>query len=327
MSAHVEQVSSVPRAKVLKAQAAIWLARASAGNWSEDDQAQLEAWLAESHAHRAAYWRVEAAWFEAAKLSVLQPAKRMREDSGGRRPIAWTKIAVAAIVTGFLAVASTNYLLASNVQHFATQVGGHRSVALADGSKIELNTDTALRISDSNGQRKIWLDKGEAFFQIKHYTAHPLIVMVGDNRIIDLGTKFAVRRDAERTEVWLVEGRAEFERVGTSSARHSAVLAPGDVLIAAAHSVTVTKNPVRELDNRLAWRHGVLVFFHTPLADAAQEINRYNTQKIVIADTDAGQLQINGTFPANDARLFGKVVHVVLGVNVVNRDDETVISR
>ncbi|HYM34289.1 MAG TPA: hypothetical protein VET48_02780, partial [Steroidobacteraceae bacterium] len=96
---------------------------------------------------------------------------------------------------------------------------------------------------------------------------------------------------------------------------------------ATANMMTVSKEPTRDLNNELAWRRGVLVFFHTTLAEAAQELNRYNDRKIVIADADSAHLQINGTFPANDIRLFGRVAHVVLGVNVENRGNEIVISR
>lgn len=327
MSENTSLHTSASPGKAIKAQAAAWLARVNSGLWRDEDQAQLDAWLADSHANRAAYWRLEAAWSEAAKLSVLRPVVREDDAAAGRRPRAWMKIAAAAIVVGLLGAAGANYFLASGVQEIATGIGGHQSFALADGSKIELNTDTALRVSDENGQRNVWLDKGEAFFQIKHDAAHPFVVTVGNHRVVDLGTKFVIRRDAARTEVSLVEGRAEFEQTDTATPKQTAFLVPGDVLVATAHAVTVAKKPLPELDAGLAWRRGELVFFHTTLAEAAQEINRYNAQKIVIADADSARLQINGTFPAHDIRLFGRVAHVVLGVNVTNSSDEIVISR
>ncbi len=150
---------------------------------------------------------------------------------------------------------------------------------------------------------------------------------VGNHRITDIGTEFVVRRDASDVKVSLVEGRAQFERTDGTGTTKPAVLAPGDVVVATANTFTITRKSVPELNETLAWRHGALIFFHTSLAQAAEEINRYNEQKVVIADAAAARLQINGTFPANDVRLFGRVAHVVLGVNVENRSGEVVISR
>ena len=324
MSERLPSAAPASRAKEIKAQAASWLARANAGHWNEEHQAQLDTWLAESYANRATYWRLEAAWAEAAKLSVLRPAVRENKARIWRVVPAAVKIVAAMIVVGLLGAVGANYLLAPGDQSVATGVGGHRFLTLADGSKVELNTDTALRIADD--RRTVSLDRGEAFFEIKHNSAHPFVVMVGNHRVTDLGTKFVIRRDAARVEVSLVEGRAEFQQTGAQSPQ-TALLIPGDVLVATANSVTVVKKPPRELENNLAWRRGVLVFFHTTLADAAQQINRYNAQKIVIADADAARLQINGTFPSNNVKLFGHVAHVVLGVNVQNNGDEIVISR
>jgi len=326
VSGGAQQVRPVSRANEIKTQAACWLARVHAGSWSEEDQAQLDAWLADSHANRATYWRLEAAWAEAAKLAVLLPSQRENVASTRRTVPTRMKLTAAVIVAGLLGAVGANYFLAPRTQSFATNVGGHKFVTLADGSKIELNTDTAVRVADKDGQRIVWLDRGEAFFQIRHDAAHPFVVMAGNQRVTDLGTKFLVRRDVSKIEVSLVEGRAAFERTGTSSPQ-TALLVPGDVLVATANSVTVTKKPAQVLDNSLAWRRGSLVFFHTTLAEAATELNRYNTRKIVIADADAARLQINGTFPSGDIGLFGRVAHVVLGVNVRTGGDEIVISR
>jgi transmembrane sensor len=327
MSEAMPYDASVSHKSKVKIQAAIWLARATAGNWSDADQKQLDMWLAESYANRATYWRLEAAWAEAAKLAVLRPLARENDVAARHFLPMIMKMVAAVIVVGTLGAVGATRFWAFGVQGFATGIGGHKVLTLADGSKIELNTDTALRIADKGGARKIWLDKGEAFFQVRHSVAHSFVVTVGNHNVVDLGTKFAIRRDAGQVEVSLVEGRAEFEQTGRSSPSRVVLLNPGDVLVATANSTTVTKKPAQELNDTLAWRRGALIFFHTTLAEAAEELNRYNVQKIVIADADAAHLQINGTFPSNNSHLFGHVAHVVLGVNVENNGDEIVISR
>ena len=78
---------------------------------------------------------------------------------------------------------------------FSTEVGGHETVTFSDGTRIELNTNTVLRARMTTAQRTVWLDKGEAYFQVKHDPAHPLTVIAG-HRVTDLGTEFLVRDDA-----------------------------------------------------------------------------------------------------------------------------------
>ena len=51
--------------------ASTWLARRDAGGWSGRQQAALDAWLAESVAHRVAFLRLETAWVETARLRAF----------------------------------------------------------------------------------------------------------------------------------------------------------------------------------------------------------------------------------------------------------------
>ena len=165
---------------------------------------------------------------------------------------------------------------------YATPVGGHEVVSFADGSQIELNTDTVLRARMTTDQRIVWLDKGEAYFQVKHDAAHPFVVMVGDHRVTDLGTKFLVRRDAGQSGSGGAGGARAVRCARCAHAnRRSALLTPGDVATAdGRHDVVVTQQcRRRHLTNELSWRHGVLVFDNTTLADAAAEFNRYNRQQ------------------------------------------------
>lgn len=329
MSGSAENPQYAPAAKDVRACASEWLERRVSEDWSNKDQAELDAWLAESVAHKVAYMRVSAAWDKADRLVVLHNAPFRPAFVSPRKGTfsASFRIAAALIALSAIGIGATQYFSKPDGETYATGVGGRKTITLVDGTRIELNTATALQIVLKGDQRNVVLDKGEAFFQVTHDASRPFTVTVGNHRITDLGTEFVVRRDASDVRVSLVEGRAQFERTDSATASKPAVLLPGDVVVATANTFTVTRKPVRELNETLAWRRGALIFFHTSLAEAAEEINRYNKQKVVIADTDAARLQINGTFPANDVRLFGRVAHVVLGVKVDNRNGEVVISR
>jgi transmembrane sensor len=313
----------------IDARAAEWLQRRQFWNWSDQDQAGIDAWLAESLVHQVAYWRLYAAWDRLERTVALRGSTHQRMSVVGRKRI-WAvlaKVAVGVAMVATVVAGAMFFLSEPSRQTYATALGDHEIVTLADGSQIELNTDTVVQASVGPNERRIWLDKGEAYFQIKHDPTRQLVVIAGDHRIVDLGTKFLVRRDAGRLEVALVEGRAQFESSDVWTQKHSAVLVPGDVVVASANSVSVTRKLMQKVTAALGWRQGVLVFNYMTLADAAAEFNRYNREKIVIADPAVARMTIAGTFPTNGIRLFGAAAQRVFGLSVVHRGDEIVISR
>lgn len=328
MSGMGETVTGLSPAQIVRARAAEWLERSVSEEWSEQDQAELSAWLAQSPSHRIAYLRVRAAWNKADRIVVLKTQGFRKPASAPRKGgvSASFRFAAALIVAAAIGVGTAQYLTQPEGTVYATAVGGHKTITLTDGTRIELNTDTRLRIALGDNRRSVFLDRGEAFFQVTHDAARPFVVTAGNHRVVDLGTQFVIRREPGEVKVALVEGSAQFENIAASEAK-PAVLAPGDVVVATAKDVHITRKPLRALDETLAWRHGSLIFFHTSLAEAAREINRYNEEKVVIADEGVGHLKINGTFPVNNVRLFGRVAHVVLGVKVENKGGEVVISR
>ncbi|HYM35773.1 MAG TPA: FecR domain-containing protein, partial [Steroidobacteraceae bacterium] len=237
------------------------------------------------------------------------------------------KIVAAFCVLLFLGVGASLLLLRPNDQTFSTAVGGHRVVSLSDGTKVELNTDTVLHISLDTRERKIVLDKGEVYLQVAHNASRPLVVLAGDRRITDLGTKFMVRRDPARFEVALVEGSVRFERASGGTQLQSVLLMPGDIAVASADTFVVTRKSPAAVINELGWRRGVLTFDHTALAEVAAEFNRYNRKKIIVADPTVAKCEIFGTFQAGNVTSFARVVRVAFGYRVEERGDEIVISR
>ena len=212
------------------------------------------------------------------------------------------KIAAAFAVVSVIGAAAA-YLAIPRDRSFATPVGGHEVVTFADGSRIELNTDTAIRARMTTDQRIVWLDKGEAYFQVKHDALHPFVVMIGNRRVTDIGTKFSIRRDgAGKWRVAVTQGRVTFDAPGVDS--QVALLMPGDVATLRASAVSISHEPRQALTDSLQWRHGMLVFRHATLADAAAEFNRYNREKLVIANPQVAGLTVVGTFRADQCRSF-----------------------
>ncbi len=314
-------------ARDIKTVAAKWLERQDRPDWSAHDQAALDAWLAASHANMIAYWRVRDAWTRAARLVAV--GEPVAQKPARRLPVRTviTAIAAAAVAAVGLGFGAQFIAPAPRERTFATPLGGREVVNFADGSRIELNTNTVLRTRMTTQERTIRLVKGEAFFHVRHDPAHPFVVYAGHDRVTDLGTEFDMRRDPDRLEVSLLKGRVRVGDVDTRANAQSTLLMPGDVATSTENSMFVTQEPIRTLATKLSWRRGVLVFDKTPLGDAAKEFNRYNRLKLVIADPATASITVDGTFPANNVEAFTDVAQHILALHVARRGANIVISR
>ena len=320
-------LSTTMSAKEIASLAAAWIERGTRDGWTEKDQTDLNAWLDESSAHRIAYWRLDGAWSETYRLAALRSPRSEPETAVKRRRfLPGLVITAAAGVIAVIGVAVGLRFVEPKPVTYATAIGGHKTVRLTDGSLIELNTATVLRVSDG-GQRKVWLDKGEAYFQVKHDPARSFVVIASGHRVTDIGTKFMVRRNTASLEVAVVDGRVRFDATDKPIQSATALLSPGDVAIASAGSLSVINKPARVLSNELGWRHGVLVFNHTTLAEATAEFNRYNREKLVVFDPAVARVTIGGTFQMDNIKDFVDLAQTILGLRVEKRGDETVISR
>lgn len=305
--------------------AAEWVAARRNPDWSETQQAELDAWLTKSIANRVAYVRMDATWRRTDRIAALRKPMRETPQAPQTRRGRWVRlvgfVGVTAVVFGAVAV---NYLQAPRSQLIETPKGGREQVVLADGSLIELNTDSAIRVKIETAARAVELVRGEAYFQIKHDSTRPFVVTAGAQRVVDLGTKFLVRLLPGAVNVSLVEGKARLDSAGS---QQSTVLSPGDVAMATAYSTKVTRKSPRALSESLAWQHGNVVFHNERLADAVSELNRYGGPQLVVADKDAGRLAINGTFLTNNAEEFAGITHELFGLRVEHRNGNIILAR
>lgn len=313
--------------EAIRVQAADWILKQRLeSSWSEQDQGELDSWLEQSTVNLLAYLRLRAAWEQTDRLAALRGSIASQPEHSNPR---WSFLTRIVAVLGLVAIAGVigaNYLQRPVERIFATGIGEHQRFTMADGSLVELNTDTTVRVTASGPTRTAYLDKGEAYFQIKHDAARPFVVIAGRHRVTDIGTAFVVRREPQQLNVSLVEGRARFDAPRDSTFK-AIELKPGDEIVATAEGVSRTSNPVSALTEKLSWRRGVLIFYGTTLADAAREFSRYSQTKLVIVDPKVAQLKINGTFQADDVRAFGDATQVVLGLRLETRNNEIVISR
>lgn len=312
----------------IEQQAAQWLERREQPGWSDADQTVLDSWLDEAIEHKLAYWRLEHGWAKVGRLAALRQVPPPGRAS--RRPLRLWKPVLAAASIAAVAVLGFSFfggLSDLGKQRYETQVGGHRTLPLADGSRIELSTDTRVRTAVTIDTREIWLDRGEAYFEVKHDASRPFVVWAGERKVTVLGTKFSVRRDGDKVRVAVVEGRVRVDPVKAGAPMRPEVVTPGDIVVAQGPSTLVTAASVEQVANALSWRRGMLTFDKVTLAEAAAEFNRYNATKLVLGDETAAQIRIGGTFEAENAGAFARLLGSAYGLQVVHKDDRIVISR
>lgn len=319
--------SAVRSAGEIEAEAARWLERRDFDVWTDADEKSLEAWLQLSLHHRVSFDRLDLGWQCTGRLTVLRHANPFPSKPSAVSSRSYFRQIVVAAAAAIAAVGGWLVVSAERQVTYATSVGGREIIRMVDGSQIELNTDTAIRISDRTNRREVWLDRGEAYFQVEHDSAHPFVVNAGNRRVTDLGTKFSVRRESDRLKVAVSEGGVRLEARTGSVDPNAVVLKPGEVAIATPTSIRVQKEDAKNLKEDLSWRSGVLTFHRTRLADAVAEFNRYNHRQLLVTDPVIARLEIGGTFPTTDVEGFAEVSRDVLRLRVT-RDGEVIrISR
>jgi transmembrane sensor len=315
--------------------AAEYLQRRRFWDWSAVDQAELDAWLADSTLHRVAYLRLEGSVAYTEELVVLFPSElgldlRKTVPAGvgafmRHRFLFLFPLLAAASIT--LAALWGGPFIASLLQPSdrvdSTDVGGRTLLSFADRTQIELNTNTTVRTRMTTAERTVWLEKGEAWFHVAHDAAHPFSVIVGKHRITDMGTEFLIRRGADDVDVTLLTGRANLSAEGAQTA----TLGPDEEAVATAATLSVTRKTPQELADELAWRRGMLVFHNTPLFEVVREFNRYNTTKLVIADPAIAGEKITANTRTDNYENFLQLAEDVLKLRIDRKGSVILLSR
>ena len=286
------------RAEAIEETAARWVARRDAAAWGDAEQAALDAWLDTDMRHRTSFLRLASAWEAADAMRDAAPERAYVQRAGSRR---W----IAGGLGAALAAGIAAFALWGGPTRYETPIGGREVIGLADGSQAELNTHTTIADRYDARVRRLELRSGEAFFTVAHDRAHPFVVDAGRVRVIAVGTAFSVRRDEDRVRVLVAEGVVRVERSDGDGA--PALVSNGAQARADGRGIAVTPLGTAAVAAGLEWRAGMLVFERTPLAEVANEFNRYNRAQITIHPALAAR-PIGGMFRATDPQAFARLM-------------------
>ncbi len=285
-----------PGSAQLELEASRWLAARDA---DARPDAAFERWLDADIRHRVTYLKLEAAWLRSDRLRDLRPLDRDVDADLLRPPRRHWTLAIAASVVLALAGASI-YLARTRLgwQHYETRVGGFSRVVLEDGSVIDLNTDSEVRVRMRAGERDVQLVRGEGRFQVAHDASRPFVVAAANADVRAVGTAFSVRlRDSKQVDVLVSEGSVA---VAAEHVAHAPPVRAGEAAEVLPDRMSVRRVEPQQLERRLAWTTGRLQFRGETLGEAVLEFNRYNRRQLRIADPSLAPLRVGGTFDATD---------------------------
>lgn len=235
--------------------------------------------------------------------------KEHREDKGYNQPETPSKISRFANWQFIGAMAATLFLAVAVVfwqnnpsntiyqDSFSTAAGEFAEVTLPDGSKIELNTKSQLKVKFDDDSRKLTLLSGEAYFDIYSDSKRPLIVDLGDAEVTVVGTEFNILKKSDNSHIIVTEGRI---KIAEKSAHEQ--VAVNKAFVSAGQQVNVFKRTGLGLvmpkhnTQEINWRERTLVFQETKLQHALEELNRYLEEPIDASDESLAYSRVSGTF-------------------------------
>ncbi|WP_339865460.1 FecR family protein [Paremcibacter congregatus] len=334
----VYRISSVSD-PALHEQACYWHAHLGSGLLDQAEKLAFEQWLAASPLHQAAFDNVSASLdmlegvAEDPEILVL---RRTALKNRPRRNLRlWQGIAASFILFLFLLIGQQSGLLDSPPQAdtniLQTAVGERSTVTLADGSVIDLNTDTLLRTHLTPERRLVILAQGQAVFEVAKDPQRPFIVLAGDQRITAVGTQFEVRTDAKGTAVTLLEGKVLIDevRIDLNIAKEKpkvpvVELTPGNRYIASVSNTPVVEKA--DLKKVTSWREGRVDFKNEILKDVVVEINRYSTHKVQVSDPTLMELRVSGSFKTGSMDNFLIALSAIYPVEVIRKKNKSILQ-
>ena len=271
--------------------------------------------------------------------SIPHPTWRSRVRFSSRVGVAWfqqsRRLAIAATIAILAILGGTLTMLELSAPMYATALGEQRSIEFADGSTVELNSRSKIRVKYSKQERDVELIEGQALFHVAHDTSRPFIVAIGATRVRAVGTPFDVYKKSSATVVTVVEGRVA---VSSSPPSEGEPVAPGltpetgsSFLLAAGEQLTVTPESAQRaaspnISGATAWTRAEIVFDAATLSDVAEEFNRYNERQLIIEDPDLLSFHISGTFSSTDPESLIRFLRQRPGVQVTETGDQIRVS-
>ena len=291
--------------------------------------------------------------------ALADPNEQQGRAATHTRPPRRRFLAVAASAV-MVALAGGVWWQSARYPLYSTDIGERRSITLADGSTVDLNARSKLRVEFSKNERRVELLDGQALFQVAKDKNRPFIVASGEATVRAVGTQFDVYRKDSGTTVTVLEGRvavystapqpatrsprasvqpeAQMHAIphsGAASSNPPGLLDPsgaGAIFLSAGEQVTVTRAqtlpaPARaDIAATTAWTQRRLIFDGSKLSDVVQEFNRYNKRQLVIEDAQLSDFHVSGVYSSTDPSSLIRFLREQPGIKITDHENEVQIA-
>lgn len=285
----------------------------TAAYWS-----QFETWLSQSSQHEEVHQRVEEARAQAAFLGlalrklgvqenalVAEVSRRLQPSCCRAASRTWLQLTATAVLMLAGLVVFWNHTVESSWSVYTTTLE-QRTVTLSDGTVLQLDAGTNVRVRVTPLHREIVLERGQILCEVRHEWLRTFDVLISRNTVRAVGTKFVVIRKSDHEfETLVTQGAVQVLTIpGTQNieADHVVVRTGELVVIGAEHLRIARLNPA-DIDLRLAWVHGLVALDGT-LEQAVKTFNRYNRRRLIIDDPNIRGEPVGGIYDAHSPDLF-----------------------
>ena len=328
--------------------ASLWVERLGEG-LTREEELELRSWLAENPANQTLLEKMARLWDKMDSLSRLsaivpQPAAAAAPD---RRRLSPYIALVASLVIGLSTLlfwsVSFNTGVAPQIAQrptesfYETAIGEQRVITLEDGTAITLNTGSRIGVRYTREARLLHLESGEVHVQVAKDPQRPLSVMAGGRIVQAVGTAFNIEIKPDREiELVVTEGAV---RVGEQPQQSDAVrnnvkvVLPSSAVVVTAGQELVMGDEVEvvgpiseaEIQVKLSWREGNLVFRGESLAKAVQEVERYTGVEFIFVDENLKEVRVSGFFKAGDVHGMLAVLKENFSIEFQRESDNRVL--
>ena len=300
--------------------AADWLTLLMSGEAGDEQQHQWRQWRQAHVDHEVAWLHVEAVTGRMKSLESAPAYAALSSHGASGRPSLVTRrratrmLLWGGIVTGAGLLAYRTDTWQAGMADYRSSTGEQRNLTLDDGTRLTLNTGSAVNVRFDANQRRILLVAGEIMIATRHRPEltdpRPLLVATAEGSIRSLGTRFTVRQRAGRTSVAVQESAVEVSP--RSECRCVRLLHAGEQTQFSRDAVEAPRPADAHGD---AWARGQLVADEQRLGDFLAELDRYRPGVLRVDPQIAG-LRLSGVFPLADTDRILATLPSVLPVRV-----------
>lgn len=343
------KVSQIREQEQMEQHACSFIAKLDSGPLSESDEAELRDWLQADARHKNALMEMAKLMDHMGVLSRLSDlfpldtqvpgyVKKTQKSSKWLVPMAVGLCCALVVMMLSWGVNIIGENTALQSMTASTDIGEIKTLVLQDGSKVTLNTFSQIEVEFSEKERAIHLIRGEALFEVAHNKSRAFLVIANNKVVKAIGTAFNVRIGDGNIEVTVTDGTVEVEKIAEDNSDLSMNIKNIDEL----KKKVVTRmtrgqeaviadtleflQPIAAVDieKKLLWQKGILIFEGESLEHVVAEISRYTSKKIIISDQATKEIRIGGYFETGDIVKLFDILESGFNISVKKEGPDTI---